>query len=182
VETVEGMLTQLSIGSPTDIWGVNKSNNSVWRIPPGGWQRMAGQMSYVAVAKGGGGVVAIDLNGRPYYWREPDWIALPNTPTPLKQIEIGKPGNTYRRGLQDQIYKWIPPVNSWKTLRGQLSNISVAPDGTIGGTNSNKQSRVVSATSVDTEVTDGSPAAWVAPGEQRGGRHRDRSRYDDPPE
>jgi hypothetical protein len=157
---LEGQLAQVSIGSKNDIWGVT-TGHDVWRINNSQWEKMPGKMSQVAVAKGGGGVVALDVNARPAYWNGGGWVPYPNGPI-LKQIDIGKPGVVYGLGPDDTIYRWLPNISTWRILRGQLRQISVAADGTIGGTNSINQVWTQSGADVDAEL-DGSPSptAWV---------------------
>ena len=65
---LDGELTQMSVGSKNEIWGVNKMNE-VWRATTSGWQRLPGLLKQVAVAKRGGAtVVGIDLQDKPVVW------------------------------------------------------------------------------------------------------------------
>jgi hypothetical protein len=132
---VEGLLKQISVGSKTDIWGVN-AYNEVWQVTTAGWKLQPGRMTHVAVAKGGGAVVAIDAQGTPYQWDGINkWNRMPNAPTALTKIEIGRPGNIWGLGKFGEIYQWMPSWNGWRTANanGALKNISVGIDGTIGG-------------------------------------------------
>lgn len=155
-----GQLVQISIGSKSEIWGVT-DGKEVYKTTPEGWQRLPGKMIQVTAAKGGGAVAAIDVNGKPNYWDGAAWQLYPSAPV-LKQIEMGKPGNLYGVTPGDEIYRWLPQLKAWKKLRGQLRQISVAADGTIGGTNSANQGWTQPAAAVDSEVN-GTPLAnaWV---------------------
>src|ERR1041384_156647 len=64
---VEGELKQISIGSKSEVWGVN-SLDLVWKLTATGWQQMPGPMHRVAVSKGGKIVVGINAAGQPYLW------------------------------------------------------------------------------------------------------------------
>lgn len=130
---VEGELRQISAGSPTEVWGVN-ALNKVYRTTTSGWQQMPGSMKMVAVAKGGGAVVAIDLQGRPFAWNQMGWTPFPNAPV-LDFIAIGRPSNIYGLGKNGEIYRWWPATGAWRRINGALKKISIAADGTIAGVN-----------------------------------------------
>ena len=131
---LDGELAQISVGSKTEIWGVN-SSNQVWKASAVGWVRQPGLMRQVAIAKGGGSVVAIDLAGKPFIWNGGGWTAFPNAPV-LKQIAVGRPGQIYGIGTEEEIYRWRSNLNRWVRLKGALKTISVGTDGSIGGVNS----------------------------------------------
>lgn len=158
---LEGKLRQISAGSMTEVWGVN-SLNKVYRATSNGWQEQPGPMKMVAVAKGGGAVVSLDPQGRPFAWNGAGWTPFPNAPV-LEQIAIGTPERIYGVGPGGEIYRWRPNQSAWTRLKGSLKKISVAADGTVTGVNETKKGYIQKDADIEAELNKQFlQSAWVA--------------------
>jgi hypothetical protein len=150
---IAGELAQVSIGSKTEIWGVN-ADHVVWRLGDTAWERKPGLMKHVAVAKGGAAVVAVDLNGKAMSWNfgANAWQPFPSSPV-LKQIAIGKTSRIYGIGENGEIAAWRPATQTWVRIKGSLQSISVGLDGTIGGVGAGNKAWLRAEADVDAELT-----------------------------
>jgi hypothetical protein len=161
-QPIAGSLSQISAGSINDVWGVN-SLHYVWRLNGDKrWENVPGAMRMVAVAKGGGEVVGLDLNGKPSIWNgSGGWLLMPNAPV-LEHIDVGRRGKIYGNTSDGTIYAWRANQGVWKKLRGNMRKIRVAADGTIGGVNDQKEGYLRTEADIEAELAGATkPAAYT---------------------
>lgn len=148
---IEGKLTQISVGSKTEIWGVN-SRNEVFRLGANGWQRMPGLLKSIFVAKGGSMTVGIDLNSQPVQWNGSGWVGFKNAPA-MVQIVAAPPSKIIGINSKFETY-CLKSDGRWLRLRGAFKKISIGEDGSIAGITPDNKLQVRKDANKEAEAND----------------------------
>ena len=130
-QQVPGKLKQISVGSASQIWGVNK-NDEIFQYVNNQWQKISGGLKHVSVAADGTvwGVNAGDLIHQ--YLGNNQWKQISGG---LKQISVGSASQIWGVNKNDEIFRYVN--NQWEKISGGLKYVSVAADGTVWGVNAN---------------------------------------------
>jgi len=81
---VPGALRYVAVGSATNIWGVNASDN-IFRWNGSGWVQVPGALRFIAAAADGT-VWGVNGAGTPFRWGGNDWVKMPGT---VSAVSVG---------------------------------------------------------------------------------------------
>jgi hypothetical protein len=114
------ILTQVSLGTPTNIWGVDASNN-IYQYNGSVWTRIAGTLKQVSAAPDGT-VWGVAPDGAVYrYAGNNTWTKMPGT---LKQVSVGSSSNIW--GVSPINQTFIYDQGTWvKVADGTITQICV---------------------------------------------------------
>jgi virginiamycin B lyase len=130
---MSGNLAQVSVGSATQMWGV-QANQQVWQWSGSGWTQILGQQ-LVDVSVGSDGTVwGVNASGQIYRRDNNNWTLIPGG---LVQISVGSATNVWGVNASDQIYRWNG--SGWDQVPGGLMYVSAAADGSVWGVQRNAQ-------------------------------------------
>jgi virginiamycin B lyase len=125
-------MTQVSAGSPSNIWGVDAAHN-IYQYTGSGtnWTKIPGGLSQVSAAADGT-VWGLNSAGNIYrYGGNNTWVMIPGG---LSQISVGSASLIWGVNSAGNIEKYTG--SGWTQIAGDLSQVSVAADGTVWGLNS----------------------------------------------
>lgn len=132
--SVSGNLSQISAGSSQIVWGVSADNNVYSRnFTDNRWTQHTDNMKHVSCAADGMVVYAIDVNNRIHEWQTDKFVQIDGV---LAQISVGSAAHIW--GVDEAGKIFYRDNNTWHSVAGGLSQISVGADGTVFGTISNK--------------------------------------------
>jgi virginiamycin B lyase len=127
---VPGVLTKVSVGSASEIWGVN-SGKQIFKFG-GAWipvpAAQSGGLTQVSAASDG---TVWGLNdGKIFRLNGSNWEKITGT---LAQISVGSATEIWGVNLAKQIFRYNVTTPGWDKVDGTLSQVSVASDGTVWG-------------------------------------------------
>lgn len=126
-------LQQVSVGSASQIVGVNQNGN-IWRYSGGNWTQLPGALTNVSVASDGA-LWGINSAGNIYRWLNGDWslVAGPTGQGTPKQISVGSASQVWMVTTTGAIFHRVEP--GWALVPGGLTNVSVSASGYVMGVN-----------------------------------------------
>jgi virginiamycin B lyase len=131
---IAGALNQISVGSTTNVWGVNAANQ-IFRYSGNDnnpWIQIPGSLIDVAVAADGT-VWGVNIGNAIYRYSNGSWTIIPGA---LKQITVGSATNVWGGNAANQIFRYSGDDNNpWIQIPGSLIDVAVAADGTVWGVN-----------------------------------------------
>ena len=129
---MSGNLAQVSVGSASQMWGV-QANQQIWQWNGSGWTQIPGYM--VCVSVGADGTVwAVNANQEIFRRDGGNWTKVPGS---LVQISVGNAGNVWGVDASDHIFRWNG--SAWDQIQGALMYVSAAGDGSVWGVQRNGQ-------------------------------------------
>lgn len=124
----------------------------IYCLAPGSFQNIPGNMTHVDIYNGGEApnIIGIDDKGQAFLLNKDlkTWKALAPSPTPLKQVSIGKPTekneiNAWGVDNQKNVYKYSSSKESqsaaWIKITGNLKQISVGNEYEVWGTDTDNR-------------------------------------------
>ena len=121
-----GSLAQVSVGSATQMWGV-QANQQIWRWNGSGWTQIPGYLVCVSVGSDAT-VWGVNANQQIYRRDGDDWTLIPGT---LVQISVGSATNVWGVNASDRVYRWNG--SDWDQVADGLMYVSAAADGSVWG-------------------------------------------------
>lgn len=145
-DRVDGALAYVSIGSATNIWGVNQQGN-VWQWNGSTWVRRPGVLVNISAAADGT-VVGVNPVGMPFRWNGSDWDRMPGL---LATISAGSSTRIWGIGTKNEdwpasdrrLFRWDPVAKNWVleslgqtgtglgTILAPFSSVSVDAEGDL---------------------------------------------------
>ena len=78
-----GKLKQISVGSSSVVWGVNR-DDKIYRWTGATWQQISGGLKYICVSRTGSNIWGVNKNNEIYYRSRNTWVKVSGR---LKQID-----------------------------------------------------------------------------------------------
>jgi virginiamycin B lyase len=130
---ISSILTQVSGGSSTNVWGVDAAQNIYQYQSSDGtnWTQahISGQLKQVSVTSDGT-VWGVQTGGQIYRYTGSGWTTIPGQ---LNQISVASAGAVWGVQTAGQIYHYTG--SGWTNIPGTINQISAAADGSLWGVN-----------------------------------------------
>jgi hypothetical protein len=151
-DSIPGALAQLVTGADGTVWGIN-SAGQIWQFDPStqGWDQIPGNMVQIAVGSANN-VWGINSAGQVCRY-EPQlpiqpllqggWECMPEPPVwssvAWASVAVAFDGTVWGLNSAQQVWRFNAQKQSWDSIAGQLTQISVGADAVVWGVNASGQ-------------------------------------------